>query len=70
MAIIFGVKSKHQDVECQLWFDRHDDGAYGLSLTGDFREAPNQIDFDDMTSEDVEEFIAFLRVKKPINNLR
>lgn len=69
MGLCYVLKAKNNNQEVQLYIDKDNTtGEFWFTLTGKYKGDNIQIDFDDISGEELEEFIDFLSMKLPKNN--
>lgn len=60
MSIIFGLIADNSSGKQRLHFTKCDDGDLYLSLTGYYEGKDIQIDFDELTTDDIDDLIHLL----------
>lgn len=67
MSLSFVLHAKNSSGHQMLDIERIADGTYGFTLYGQLDGNPIQIDFDDLSQRDMDDFVAFLslRSKQP-----
>ena len=67
MSVSFVLHAKNSSGHQVLDVDRKDDGTYNFTIWGELDGKQIQIDFDDLSQRDMDDFVAFLslRSQKP-----
>lgn len=69
MGLCYVLKAKNSNQEVQLHIDKDNTtGEFWFTLTGKHKGGNIQMDFDDISGEELEELIAFLSMKLHKNN--
>lgn len=64
MGLCYVLKAKNNNQEVQLYVDKDDlTDNFWFTLTGKYKGDNIQIDFDDISGEELEEFIDFMSMK-------
>ena len=63
--LTIGLTAKNTNGAQRLFFDKSDEGGYYFTLVGEYKEQQIQIDFEELTGEDVEDLIYLIRARKP-----
>lgn len=63
--LTIGLTAKNSNGVQRLFFDKSDEGEYYFTLTGEYKGQQIQIDFEELTGEDVEDLIYLIRARKP-----
>lgn len=64
MGLCYVLKAKNNNQEVQLYIDKDNTtGEFWFTLTGKYKGDNIQIDFDDISGEELEEFVDFLSMK-------
>lgn len=65
MSLSFALRARNSSGHQILFLDRQPDGTFQLTLCGTYEDKEIQLDFDELTKEDLDDLIRLLSSRLP-----
>lgn len=65
MSLSFALRARNSSGHQILFLDRQSDGTFQLTLCGTYEGKEIQVDFDELTKDDLDDLIRFLSSRLP-----